>query len=214
MRSTVRSLAAEAKLSVRVCLDLLRHAGLHFAVGGQRLQGEAWQRARAALGLPEPRPRAAGASRPLVNESEMIVRLLRPLRQKGKLGREHTTPLEHVFGHGVPDHLKAEAKARAAAVAGRAMSGGEGKPGPTPHMADRTGPAPAGGGGTAKLALLAGRRGDGPAAADKSMPMPISLPLASTRGPRAGYHRGEPRKSAAEQATTSDAKISPSYALR
>jgi hypothetical protein len=43
----------------------------------------------------------------------MIVRLLRPLRQKGKLGREHTTPLEHVFGHGMPDHLKAEAKARA-----------------------------------------------------------------------------------------------------
>ena len=70
--------------------------------------------ARAALGLPKHRAREQTATfRPPIDESEMIVRLLRPLRQKGKLGRLHTTPFEHVCGHGFPDHLKAEAKARA-----------------------------------------------------------------------------------------------------
>jgi hypothetical protein len=114
MRSTIRSLAVEAKLSVRACRERLRDSGLQVAVGGQWLQGKELSRARAALGLPKRRRREqAAASRPPIGESEMIVRLLRPLRQKGKLGRLHTTPFEHVFGHGVPDHLKAEAKAQA-----------------------------------------------------------------------------------------------------
>jgi len=38
------------------------------------------------------------------------LRLLRPLREKGKVGREHTTAIEHVYAHGIPDHLKAVAK--------------------------------------------------------------------------------------------------------
>jgi hypothetical protein len=114
MRSTIRSLAAEAKLSVHACLERLRDAGLHVATGGHRLHGEALARARAALGVPERRVREEPAPMgPPIGESEMIVRLLRPLRQKGKLGRLHTTSFEHVWGHGVPDHLKAEAKARA-----------------------------------------------------------------------------------------------------
>jgi hypothetical protein len=114
MRLTVRSLAAEAKLSVQACRECLRDAGLGVAVGGQRLQGNELARARAVLGLPKHRTREQTATfRPPIDESEMIVRLLRPLRQKGKLGRLHTTPFEHVYGHGVPDHLKAEAKARA-----------------------------------------------------------------------------------------------------
>jgi hypothetical protein len=113
MGSTVRSLAAEAELTVRTCLDRLRHAGLHLAVGGQRLHGEECLRARIALGLPKRRRRTAGTAQPSLSENELIVRLLRPLRQKGKLGREHTTPFESLFGHGMPDHLKAEAKALA-----------------------------------------------------------------------------------------------------
>ena len=114
MRSTIRSLAAEAKLSGHACLERLRTAGLHVATGGHRLHGEALSRARAALGLSGRRTDATPAPNgPAIDESEMIIRLLRPLRQKGKLGREHTTSLEHVWGHGLPDHLKAEAKARA-----------------------------------------------------------------------------------------------------
>jgi hypothetical protein len=114
MRSTIRSLAVEAKLSVRACRECLRDSGLQVAVGGQWLQGEELAHARAALGLPKRRRREQAApSRPPIGESEMIVRMLRPLRQKGKLGRLHTTPIEHVCGHGVPDHLKAEVKAQA-----------------------------------------------------------------------------------------------------
>ena len=119
MRSTVRSPAAEAKLSVQTCRERLRDAGLSVAVGRQRLQGKQLSCARAALGLPKRRTREqAAASRPPMGESEMIIRLLRPLRQKAKLGRLHTTPFEHVFGHGVPDHLNAEAKARAEQLLG------------------------------------------------------------------------------------------------
>ena len=83
MRSTIRSLAVEAKLSVRACRERLRDSGLQVAVGGQWLQGKELSRARAALGLPKRRTREQAASRPPIGESEMIVRLLRPLRQKG-----------------------------------------------------------------------------------------------------------------------------------
>jgi hypothetical protein len=115
--TTIRSLAAEAKLTVHTCLDRLRNAGLHVAVGGQRLHGEGLERARAALGLPErPMGEEPAPNGPAIDESATIIRLLRPLRQKGKLGRLHTTSFEHVWGHGLPDHLKAEAKARAEAL--------------------------------------------------------------------------------------------------
>jgi hypothetical protein len=52
----------------------------------------------------------------VLDEDELLVRLLRPLRQKGKVGREHTTPIEHLYGHGVPDHQKARAKELAEAL--------------------------------------------------------------------------------------------------
>jgi hypothetical protein len=95
MRSTIRSLTAEAKLSVHACLDRLRDSGLLVATGGHRLHGGSLSRHRAVLGVPKRRvregPAPTGAS---IDESEMIIRLLRPLRQKGKLGRLHTTPFE------------------------------------------------------------------------------------------------------------------------
>ena len=46
----------------------------------------------------------------------MVVRLLRPLRKKGKVGRNRTTPIEHLHGHGVPDHQKDAAKELAEAL--------------------------------------------------------------------------------------------------
>jgi hypothetical protein len=39
----------------------------------------------------------------------LIVQLLRPLRRKGKCGRNHTTPFENVWVHGVPPHQRGEA---------------------------------------------------------------------------------------------------------
>jgi hypothetical protein len=146
MRSTIRSLAVEAKLSVRACRERLRESGLQVAVGGQWLQGEELAHARAAPGLPKRRRREQAApSRPPIGESEMIVRMLRPLRQKGKLGRLHTTPIEHVCGHGVPDHLKAEAKAQAEQLLDKGVPVAEGEPGAAPRMADAARLVPAGG---------------------------------------------------------------------
>jgi hypothetical protein len=111
MSRTVRSLAAEAGLSVRDCLDRLRAGGLSVAIGRQRLEGGDLARALAVLGLPErPAERPLDSERQALDQAAMLVRLLRPLRQKGKLGREHTTPFEHVYGHGIPDHQKAEAR--------------------------------------------------------------------------------------------------------
>src|SRR4051794_35060683 len=111
MGQSVRSLAVEAGLTIRECLYALRQAGLRKVVGGQRLDGHDLARARQALGLPAHRAAAPTdtGGRDL-SEDELIVRLLRPLRQKGKLGREHTTPIEHLWGHGIPDHQKDQAK--------------------------------------------------------------------------------------------------------
>lgn len=43
-------------------------------------------------------------------QGKTVLRLLQRLRRKGKTGRTHTTPVENVYAHGVPDHRKAEAK--------------------------------------------------------------------------------------------------------
>src|SRR4051794_4043931 len=111
MGQSVRSLAAEADLTVRECLHVLHQAGLRKVVGGQRLDGHELSRARQALGLPlQHGTTAAGPRRQLLDEEELLVRVLRPLRQKGKLGREHTTPIEHLYAHGIPDHQKAQAR--------------------------------------------------------------------------------------------------------
>ena len=109
---SIRSLAAEAGIPVEECLVRLRGAGLKAGVGGQKLDGQALASARAALGLRD-RPAAAqpaGNARRDLEGDELLVRLLRPLREKGKVGRDHTTSVEHVWGHGLPDHQKAEAK--------------------------------------------------------------------------------------------------------
>jgi hypothetical protein len=111
MGQSVRSLAAEADLTVRECLHVLHRAGLRKVVGGQRLEGHELSRARQALGLPlQHKTVSDSVCRQMLDGEELLVRLLRPLRQKGKLGREHTTPIEHLYGHGVPDHQKAQAR--------------------------------------------------------------------------------------------------------
>jgi len=111
MGQSLRSLAAEVGITVHECVQQLRPVGLEVVVGKQRLDGHDLAAARTALGLTRDRcaAPAAGAGRQLDDET-MIVRLLRPLREKGKVGREHTTATEHVYGHGIPDHLKADAK--------------------------------------------------------------------------------------------------------
>src|SRR5215211_2061735 len=112
MGQSVRSLAAEVGIPVNECVHQLRVAGLKVAVGGQRLEAHALTTARQALDLTRHRFSVSpsdGTARTF-GEGEMLIRLLRPLREKGKVGREHTTAIEHVWGHGVPDHLKAEAK--------------------------------------------------------------------------------------------------------
>jgi len=45
-----------------------------------------------------------------LSEDEIYVRILRPLRKKGKTGRNHTSPIETLYGHGIPDHQKHKAK--------------------------------------------------------------------------------------------------------
>ena len=111
MGQSVRSLAAEAGLPVRDCLLVLHQAGMRKLVGGQRLDGSDLARARATLGLPQrPKDIPVRVPRQMLDEDELLIRLLRPMRQKGKLGREHTTPIEHLYAHGIPDHEKDQAK--------------------------------------------------------------------------------------------------------
>lgn len=45
-----------------------------------------------------------------LTRDELTVRLLGPLLAKGKVGRNHTTPVENVSGKGVPDHQKDDAR--------------------------------------------------------------------------------------------------------
>jgi hypothetical protein len=112
MVRSVRSLAAEAGLPVRECLHLLRTGGLKASAGAQHLDGNELVTARRVLGLPRHRtvvgpPDAAGR---VLGEEELVVRLLRPLREKGKVSRNYTTAIELLHGHGVPDHQKDAAK--------------------------------------------------------------------------------------------------------
>jgi hypothetical protein len=113
MGQSLRSLAAEAGVPVHECAHRLRSVGLKATVGAQRLEGHDLAAARQALGLTRHRsapPPGATGHVVLLGEDEMIVRLLRPLREKGKVGRKRTTPIEHLHGHGVPDHQKDAAK--------------------------------------------------------------------------------------------------------
>lgn len=45
-----------------------------------------------------------------LSKEELSKRILRPLLKKGKNGRNHTTPFESLYGHGIPDHQKEIAK--------------------------------------------------------------------------------------------------------
>jgi hypothetical protein len=120
MGQSLRSLAAEAGVPVHECAHRLRGIGLKAAVGAQRLEGHDLVTARRALGLarhrPAPSPIGAAGRVVLLGEDEMVVRLLRPLREKGKVGRKRTTPIEHLHGRGVPDHQKDAAKELAEAL--------------------------------------------------------------------------------------------------
>jgi|GEM_PF-2148564 len=117
LRQTIRSLAVEAGMPVGTCLERLRAGGLDVGLGAQRLDGESLARARAILDLGVVRDRTAvpaatdDAPKRDLDDTALLVRLLRPLREKGKLGRNKTTALDLVHGHGVPDHQKAAAKA-------------------------------------------------------------------------------------------------------
>lgn len=107
-RASVRSLAGQAKLTVDEAILLLQDAGFAVKHPSSKLEGQALRNAREALGMrawgdkPEPARR--------LSEAELIVQCLRPLREKGKVGRTHTSPIEHVYGHGIPDHQKNEAR--------------------------------------------------------------------------------------------------------
>lgn len=119
MPQSVRSLAAEAGISVDECARRLGEAGFGPVVGGRRLDGQPLAEARSALGLGRRAAAARGRGRATalvappsraLDETEMVVRLLRPLREKGKVGRNRTTAVEHLYGHGIPDHQKHAAK--------------------------------------------------------------------------------------------------------
>lgn len=119
MPQSVRSLAAEAGISVDECARRLGGAGFGAVVGARRLDGQPLAEARAALGLGRRPAAAQGCGRAAsvaaappraLDETEMLVRLLRPLREKGKVGRNRTTSVEHLYGHGIPDHQKHAAK--------------------------------------------------------------------------------------------------------
>lgn len=114
MSTPIRSLAAEAGLTVDETLARLRAAGLKVAKGGQRLEGKDLRVARAALGM-KARTRD-GDEAPRLHRDALIVQMLRPLRAKGKLGKNHTTEIGNVVAHGIPDHQKDEARALADAL--------------------------------------------------------------------------------------------------
>ena len=109
VRTTVRSLAAEAGLPTDAAVSKLAALGIRH--GSQKLEGRALREARVALGLPVRRGAAAEEPARHLSRDELIVRLLNPLLAKGKVGPTHTTPIEHVYGKGVPDHQKNEARA-------------------------------------------------------------------------------------------------------
>ncbi|MFZ4580989.1 MAG: hypothetical protein ACOYOB_21605 [Myxococcota bacterium] len=108
LKATVRSLAGLAKVPVDEALLLLQVAGFEVKHATSKLEGQALRNAREALGL-----RAWGDKEPPARRlptRELLLKCLRPLREKGKAGRNHTTPIEHVWGHGIPDHQKDEAR--------------------------------------------------------------------------------------------------------
>jgi hypothetical protein len=107
---SIRALAKELDGVPGERVRRLRTAGIEHRKA-DTLTPEQLHKAREALGLPG-RANRAEAGRSLTRD-ELIVRCLRPLLVKKKVGRNHTTPAENIWGHGVPDHQKGEARALA-----------------------------------------------------------------------------------------------------
>lgn len=106
---TVRALAAQAKMTVDEALLRLLDAGFEVKHPSNKLAGQQLRAAREALGL-----RAWGDKPPpaeRLHDDALVVRMLRPLREKGKLARNHHTEIGNVWGHGVPPHQKDRAQA-------------------------------------------------------------------------------------------------------
>ena len=107
-KATVRSIAGQAHVPLDEAIVRLQDAGFAVKHPSSKLEGQALRDARELLGL-----RAWGDKPPparRLTQSELIVQCLRPLREKGKVGKTHTSPIEHVYGHGIPDHQKDEAR--------------------------------------------------------------------------------------------------------
>jgi hypothetical protein len=105
---TVRALAAQAKVTVDEAILRLMDAGFAVQHPTNKLTGQELRAAREALGL-----RAWGEKPPpaeRLRDDELVVRMLRPLREKGKLARNHHTEIANVWGHGVPPHQKDRAQ--------------------------------------------------------------------------------------------------------
>lgn len=114
-RMTVRQIATEAGMSARDALAALQDAGFALGTTTQKVEGAELKRARTQLGLLARRRPPTEPARRLAEE-ELLVQILRPLRAKGKVGRNHTTPIENTWGHGVPAHQKDEARDRVEAL--------------------------------------------------------------------------------------------------
>jgi hypothetical protein len=106
--ATVIALGLEAGLRADEVLHRLQELGFSVKHNRAKLAGTELRRAREALGLRGrgPKPQA----RPTTDEPALMLRLLRPLRQKGKLGRNHTTEVDNVCTHGIDDHDKRRAR--------------------------------------------------------------------------------------------------------
>ena len=111
IRKTLRQLAAELGLSLREAQERLRAAGREPPHSKKRLEARELREIRIALGLPARRHLSELGAH--LDADELDRQILAPLLRKGKVGRQHTTPIEHLYGHGVPGHQAGEAKARA-----------------------------------------------------------------------------------------------------
>jgi hypothetical protein len=108
-RMNVRQLAAEAGIAAREAVAALRAAGVRVGTPSQVFEGAELKDVRLKLGLLARRRPPSEPARRLTHD-ELVVQVLRPLRTKGKVGRNHTTPIENTYGHGVPAHQKDEAR--------------------------------------------------------------------------------------------------------
>lgn len=106
--STVIALGLEAGLRADEALRRLQELGFAVKHNRAKLAGAELRRAREALGLRGRGPKPPGKA--ATDDGELMLRMLRPLRQKGKLGRNHTTEVDNVCTHGMDDHDKERAR--------------------------------------------------------------------------------------------------------